>query len=63
MGTCPDCGKNTVDWSTYADYCTDPECGWSFSYPSVENARPGTLTPTDRKYAVKNGYTPKERDE
>ena len=50
MNTCPRCGKETMAWSTYVDYCTDPECGYAFGYPSIHNARPGTITDADRQH-------------
>jgi hypothetical protein len=55
---CPDC--NTVlESTTYVDYC--PNCGWEYVYPSVETARPGTLTETDRAAADRNGAEAQER--
>lgn len=51
MSTCPKCGKQTMDSTTYVDYCTDEEnCGWAFVYPSIENPRPGTMTERDYRY-------------
>ena len=47
MDTCPKCGKETLTWSTYVDYCTDDACGYAFGYPSIETARPGTITAAD----------------
>lgn len=44
---CPRCGKQTMAWSTYVDYCLDDDCGYVFGYPSIENARPGTVTDVD----------------
>ena len=42
---CPECGKLTLESSTYVDYCTN--CDYSFGYPSIHNARPGTVTDAD----------------
>lgn len=46
---CSNCGKVTQTWSTYVDYCLDDECGFVFGYPSIETARPGTITKIDQE--------------
>jgi len=61
MDECSECGKRTFTWSTYSDYCTNPECRYEFVYPSVQNARPGTLTEQDRNAAARAGMTAGEQ--
>jgi hypothetical protein len=55
---CPDCGR-ALSSTTYVDYCEG--CGWEFVYPSIETARPGTLTERDYGAAGRNGYEAGER--